>query len=125
MTDNLQYLLNAQEALQTNTYGRNIHGLAFESGEHNRIAAIDQIRTNILAATDELHEVLRETGWKPWATSNHINLLAAREELVDVFHFILNLALILGLDSEDITDLYIQKRDLNIKRQVDGYTGVK
>lgn len=121
MIDNpLQKMLDAQEALQWEAYGTKPSDMLPAEPED----AIEFITWNVLALTDELHELLGETGWKPWATSKHVNLTAARGELVDALHFLLNLALVLGMDADDITTRYHAKREKNAKRQADGYDGV-
>jgi dimeric dUTPase (all-alpha-NTP-PPase superfamily) len=86
-----------------------------------RMAAI---RDNVLACTDELHEALAETGWKPWATSNHINTEAFKAEMVDAWHFFMNLMLHSGMTADDLYQGYITKNAKNIQRQADGYDGV-
>src|SRR5690606_25002112 len=57
---------------------------------------IEFIRWNVLALTDELHEALNECGWKPWATSRHVNEEAALKELIDAWHFFMNLLWAIG-----------------------------
>jgi dimeric dUTPase (all-alpha-NTP-PPase superfamily) len=85
---------------------------------------IQFIKDMILAATDELHEALAEVGWKPWATSRHINREAFVGELVDVLHFIVNLWLAVGATADEVEIRYLDKADKNAKRQTDGYDGV-
>jgi hypothetical protein len=93
--------------------------------EEDRKAAIDFIHWNVTAATDELHELLGEIGWKPWAKSRHINWDAARGEWIDAMHFMANLALVLGLDDADeVIERYLGKHKKNEQRQTDGYDGV-
>lgn len=82
------------------------------------------IRDNVLACTDELHEALGETGWKPWATSNHLNVDAFRAEMVDAWHFFMNLMLHSGMTADDLYRGYVAKHAKNHKRQDDGYDGV-
>jgi dimeric dUTPase (all-alpha-NTP-PPase superfamily) len=77
-----------------------------------------------LALTDELHEALNETGWKPWATSRHFNRAAFAGEMIDVLHFWVNLMLVAGVTEQDILDLYFAKADKNAKRQLAGYDGI-
>jgi hypothetical protein len=91
----------------------------------NTKPAIDFIHWNVTALTDELHELLAETGWKPWAKSRHINLEAARGEAIDALHFLVNLFLVLGLDdAQEIMRRYHLKHEKNAKRQEEGYDGV-
>ena len=82
------------------------------------------IRWNMLALEDELHEALAEVGWKPWATSKHLNYDAYKSELVDAFHFFMNLMLAAGIGADEFLASYRRKREVNITRQRDGYNGV-
>jgi len=82
------------------------------------------IRWNMLALHDELHEALTEVGWKPWATSHHLNREAYKGELVDAFHFFINLCLVANISAKELLDGYFAKRARNAQRQVDGYTGL-
>lgn len=77
-----------------------------------------------LALEAELQEMLDEMGWKPWATSRHFNTDAVRGELVDVFHFFMNLWLASGGTADDLYEGYFIKRGKNLKRQQQGYDGV-
>lgn len=87
------------------------------------------IRFNALALEDELHEALAETGWKPWAKSMHVNEEAYIGELVDVFHFFMNMLLATGATpeflAERFTEKYFAKQELNAQRQAQGYDGVR
>lgn len=114
-------LLIAQGELQRDTYGHDFEKMSDTE-------RIEFIKTNVLALTDELHEALGEVGWKPWTTSRHINEDAYLGELVDAFHFLMNLVLVLGYKEEVISerfvDRYFLKRAVNAQRQNDGYDGV-
>lgn len=85
---------------------------------------------NAYALEDEIHEAMSETGWKPWAKSRHINQPAFNKEMVDAFHFFMNLLLAANPDStpEEIADNftrdYIAKNAVNANRQAMGYTGL-
>lgn len=119
MTFEFRDALAAQEALQIGSYGDNTSPRDFtDEGK------MDFVRTNILALTDELHEALAETGWKPWATSNHINKQAFQGEMVDALHFFLNLLIVADIDPDEFLAAYQKKREKNIQRQKDGYDGV-
>lgn len=113
----LEAAFAAQLALQIDAYGADPRELM----EGDRI---EFIRWNVLALEDELHEALAETGWKPWATSRHINTDKFHGELVDAFHFFMNLCLVSGLTAEQLLDRYAEKRAINAKRQARGYDGV-
>lgn len=86
--------------------------------------SIEFIRNNVLAATAELHEALDETGWKPWATSRHINRDAFKSELVDVLKFYMNLMIVTEITWEEIIEGFHKKHKVNFERLVNGYDGV-
>ncbi|QTF82205.1 deoxyuridine triphosphatase [Microbacterium phage Albright] len=119
--DALDEMLQAQDAMQADTYGLGLKEL-LPSGQV--VAAVNSTTMNVLAATDELHELLGETSWKPWAKADYINLEAARGEWIDAWHFMMNLANLLGLDSAEIKARYFAKRAKNIARQEAGYDGI-
>jgi dimeric dUTPase (all-alpha-NTP-PPase superfamily) len=87
-------------------------------------AKMAYIRSMSLALTDELHEALNETGWKPWAASNHLNADAFGAELVDALHFMVNLWLAAGWTADDVAEYYFKKAERNAARQRDGYDGL-
>lgn len=115
--DQLREWLRTQRELQEKSYD-------VDFGEMTTEERIEFITWNVLALTDELHEALAETGWKPWATSRHINEDAFKSELIDAFHFMGNLFLAAGMSADEVMRRYRQKRALNAKRQTDGYDGV-
>lgn len=117
MSDNLQSMLRAQLKLQVESFNNDPSDLSAEG-------QVEWVRWNTLALTDELHEALAEVGWKPWATSKHINREAYIAELVDAFHFFMNLLLVVDCTAEEFTAGYFAKRELNAKRQAAGYDGV-
>lgn len=114
----LNDLLEAQAALQ----------LKMPNGIDPRDMTEEQkalfIKDMTLALTDELHELLAEVGWKPWASSRHVNVESARGELIDALHFMLNLALALDMDGFQIQEMYFAKHKKNQQRQESGYDGV-
>ena len=72
---------------------------------------------------EEVNEMLREMPyhkyWKDydsWSEEKiEEQLEAAREEWIDVFIFLSNVALFLGLDEEKIREMYLEKNKINIK----------
>jgi hypothetical protein len=96
----------------------------YENTDEDRKPLIDFLHWNVTALTDELHELLGEIGWKPWAKSRHINLEAAQGEAIDALHFLLNIFLGLGMDAESVKLAYDNKHKKNEKRQEEGYDGV-
>ena len=86
---------------------------------------VNYLKDQILALLDEAHEALNEIGWKPWASSRHINHKEFGGELVDILCFLVNLALGVGLSADEFFALHQEKVQRNIKRQEKGYDGVQ
>jgi dimeric dUTPase (all-alpha-NTP-PPase superfamily) len=79
---------------------------------------------NAYSLCDEIHEAMSESGWKPWTTSYHVNTQAFHDELVDAWHFFMNLMLHTGMSADDLYRGYLRKNGVNIHRQAIGYDGV-
>ena len=74
--------------------------------------------------TAMIHEAVqlqRTTNWKWWKKPTEFNKAEAREELVDIWHFLIQASLELGLTPEDILKEYQRKNEINRQRQKDGY----
>jgi hypothetical protein len=115
-------MFELQSKLQFQSYGRVPQRML--PGER-----IQYVKDMVLAATVELGEALDETQWKPWALgSNRINVDAYVGELVDVWHFLMNLLLAAGYDPAGAADKlyegYLVKRGVNEKRAAEGYDAV-
>lgn len=129
--DHMQDWLDSQSELQhkmPSAHPTDLYSQAHEAPyptDEDRMPAIDFIHWNVTALVDELHELLGEIGWKPWAKSRHINLEAARGEAIDAMHFLANIFLVLGLDdAEEVLRRYHAKHKKNAARQEAGYDGV-
>lgn len=88
----------------------------------------DFMRWNAWAQADEIHEAMAEVGWKPWATHRGIAEIRFLEEMVDSFHFFMNMLLCALPDSPEVIaekffGAYIAKNLKNAQRQIDGYDG--
>lgn len=77
-----------------------------------------------LAYEGELQEMLDEMSWKPWAQGEFFNREAVWGELIDQWHFFMNLCLAAELTPDMLYDMYMAKRLKNIDRQENGYDGV-
>jgi hypothetical protein len=115
--DPLHEMMKAQFELQRDTYGIDYSNMTDEERIHH-------FKEMLHAFNDEMHEALGEMGWKPWATARHFNTLAVQAELIDAWHFFMNLMLIAKLDPVKLYAAYMAKRAKNIKRQQEGYDGV-
>lgn len=88
------------------------------------VQRMDYVRTIHTAIIKELGEVMDECGWKPWASSNHINEEAFKAELVDVFHFFMNFMLVVGMTPAELYAGYMRKNGKNHARIDGDYDGV-
>lgn len=82
------------------------------------------IREQSLGLTDEIHEALAETGWKTWATSNHINRDAYKGELADALRHFMNLMIVADITPAELMDEVRKKQTKTDKRADEGYDGV-
>ena len=86
---------------------------------------IQYLKDMILAGEDELHEAMAEMGWKPWASSRHINRDAVVSELVDTMQFIMNMLTALGATAGEVETKHYQKLRVNWQRlESKAYDGV-
>jgi dimeric dUTPase (all-alpha-NTP-PPase superfamily) len=74
------------------------------------------------AMTQEIAELNDSVPWKWWAKYQKFDAQNARVEVVDLFHFLISLAQVLGMSADDVFDAYIKKNAVNFKRQESGYT---
>jgi dimeric dUTPase (all-alpha-NTP-PPase superfamily) len=73
------------------------------------------------AIVHEAAELQRLTNWKWWKKPVSFDSKAAREELIDIWHFVVQASIELGMDPSDIVDEYKKKNDVNRDRQKSGY----
>ena len=86
------------------------------------------INQNILALHEEATEIMRETAYKNpdyvpfgWKKEQKFNAEKFKEEIIDIVHFVLNLAIISGMDSKEFYKRYLGKNKENHERQKNGY----
>ena len=73
------------------------------------------------AMQQELAELIDSVPWKWWAKYQKFDEQNARVEVVDLFHFLISLAQVLGMSAEDVSDAYVKKNKVNHDRQDSGY----
>jgi dimeric dUTPase (all-alpha-NTP-PPase superfamily) len=73
------------------------------------------------ALSQELAELTDSVPWKWWAKYQTFDKQNARVEVVDMIHFVVSLAQVLGLSADDVYKLYMQKNEVNFQRQETGY----
>ena len=73
------------------------------------------------AIMHEAVELQRTTNWKWWKAPPAFNEAEAREELIGIWHFVVQASLELNLTPDDILKEYERKNEINRQRQKDGY----
>ena len=81
-------------------------------------ARISSLATAII---HEAVELQRLTNWKWWKKPAAFDRDLAKEELVDVWHFVVQASIELGMSPADIVEEYRKKNEVNKKRQTSGY----
>jgi dimeric dUTPase (all-alpha-NTP-PPase superfamily) len=74
------------------------------------------------AMSQEIAELTDSVPWKWWAKYQKFDEQNARVEVVDLFHFLISLAQVLGMSADDVFNAYLRKNEVNFKRQETGYT---
>lgn len=113
--------MNLQDAFEMQLNSQVERGFNFPMTGEARAA---YIKTQTLHCIDELCEMLHEVkGYKEWKrydytdeVTNAIADVKATEELVDAFHFFMNIALALGMTADDLLSGYAAKQQINEER---------
>jgi dimeric dUTPase (all-alpha-NTP-PPase superfamily) len=73
------------------------------------------------AISQEMAELVDSVPWKWWAKYQKFDAQNARVEVVDLFHFLISMAQVLGMSADDVFNAYVKKNEVNFKRQDSGY----
>ncbi len=73
------------------------------------------------AMSQELAELTDSVPWKWWAKYQQFDAQNARVEVVDLLHFLISMAQVLGMSADDLFNAYLKKNEVNFKRQETGY----
>jgi dimeric dUTPase (all-alpha-NTP-PPase superfamily) len=120
MDDKLDFLFNKQNELykkqleNSENKMKNLYDIK-EPFEGYRIFMLST------ALVHEAIELQRETNWKWWKKENAMNKDKIQEEIIDIWHFLIQLSIEAGLDSKKMLEKYVQKNEENLKRQEKGY----
>lgn len=120
--DKLETMMNMQKSFQEKV------GFNFEN--MNDIEKSAYIKEMILWTIDEMGEALHELKYaKHWSKKYDTWSLEEtqkrrenfKNEMVDSFHFFMNVLLATGMDANELFERYIEKNKINIERQNNGY----
>ena len=120
VTDRLSIMFDKQRKLQEN-FG------IFEKTKISPVMKQHFIDRMLLAIHEETVEIGRETmsknkkmpfGWKQQCFMNEDK---CKQEIIDLWHFTMNLWLIMGGTDEEFFEMYLKKNNINHTRQENGY----
>ena len=87
----------------------------FSLSNEERISAL------CTAIIHEAVELQRLTNWKWWKNIIEFDEDQAKEELIDIWHFVVDASIELGMTPQNILDEYVKKNQINKDRQKNGY----
>lgn len=73
------------------------------------------------ALLHETVELQRETDWKWWKSDKGVDHQKVVEEIIDLWHFLIQLSIETGIDTDMLVTKYMEKNRENTKRQELGY----
>lgn len=79
------------------------------------------INLMVLGVLEELGECLHETKWKPWKKTATYNENNFQKEVIDLWHFVINLTIASGMDANKLFEKFSEKNKINHRRQENGY----
>ena len=85
-------------------------------------AQIEWVLNYTRAMSQELAELTDSVPWKWWAKYQKFDKQNARVEIVDILHFLISAAQVVGMTADDIYKAYLEKNKVNFQRQDSGYT---
>ena len=88
------------------------------------------IKEHSIHLNQEINEMLYELPYfKPWkdyskmgVEAEQIAMAKARMEMIDAWHFFMNMMIALGFTPEEFLAMYLEKNQENIRRQNEGYS---
>ena len=120
--EELEIMMNMQSTLQKRYYGKCLKELSPE-------LKVKQTKEMILCMLDELMETMERTPWKHWKKYSKKDFNIKGEELkelqmeiIDVWHFFMNLCELWNLDAKTFFNMYVAKNKENFDRFKRGYS---
>tara|TARA_B100001778_G_scaffold184600_1_gene152014 strand:- start:629 stop:1000 length:372 start_codon:yes stop_codon:yes gene_type:complete len=74
------------------------------------------------AMQQEMAELIDSVPWKWWAKYQEFDEQNAKVEIIDLFHFLISLAQVMGMTPDDVYQAYVKKNKVNHDRQESGYS---
>ena len=112
--DQLRELFRMQKSLNER--------IGVETDSMNEEQKTEWILNYCWAMSQELAELTDSVPWKWWAKYQKFDEQNARVEVVDLFHFLISMAQVLGMSADDVFNAYVKKNEVNFQRQDSGYS---
>jgi len=80
-----------------------------------------RISSLAVAIVHEAVELQRLTNWKWWKKPVRFDEVHAKEEIIDLWHFVVQASIEIGMTPKEILDEYTKKNQINIERQENDY----
>jgi dimeric dUTPase (all-alpha-NTP-PPase superfamily) len=110
--DKLENIFELQEQLNSR--------IGVNMNEMNDEERSKWILNYVRAMQQELAELTDSVPWKWWAKYQEFDKQNAKVEIVDLFHFLISLAQVMGMTAEDVHEAYLKKNKVNHNRQDSG-----
>lgn len=111
--DQLRELFRMQRALNLR--------IGVDTGTMDEAEKTKWILNYCRAMGQEMAELTDSVPWKWWAKYQKFDEQNARVEVVDLLHFLISMAQVLGMSADDVFAAYVKKNEVNLRRQDSGY----
>lgn len=128
--DSVSYMLRLNNEFSNITFkgasiGFTMEDLYSESSTKDELPpmsnSVQWARRFVQRAIEELVELLEEMP-EAWWSKDMAKIHKARVELIDAWHFLLSAMFAMGMNGKTFASTYFKKREVNMNRQVAGYT---
>ena len=119
--DMLEYLFRKQNELHQTLATHSPSNGSQYSKKFTSLSKEERLSALCTAIIHEAVELQRLTNWKWWKKTVEFDKNHAKEELIDIWHFVIDASIELEMAPRDILTAYIAKNQINRDRQKNGY----
>jgi len=119
--DMLEYLFRKQNELHRTLATHSQSNGSQYSKKFLSLSKEERLSALCTAIIHEAVELQRLTNWKWWKKTVEFDKNHATEELIDIWHFVIDASIELEMTPYDILTAYIAKNQINRDRQKNGY----
>ena len=132
--DKLEYLFEMQKSLITQDYTstriNSSEKIPLDTTPENKMKKLYEMKEPFSgyrifmissALVHEAIELQRETNWKWWKKDKTVDNEKLQEEIIDLWHFLIQLSIEAGFEPQILISKYMEKNKENTGRQLRGY----